>query len=209
MGCRRPLSAWGQAVVGAGLESGLCQARIARVLGRSPSVIRGGIKRNAGADGCYRGGEAGHMAARRRVRPKKRGQRRARSVSTSRGPGWELSTGRGSTRAPSTGGGRALSSGGRAAVPWPHENTRARMAGPQALACPHARRLHEHRRGGPRRRRRPRPQGAPGPIGRLRLRRHRHDHRRLPVRPVETGPQRRAGPGQPSAVVRRRPVRRL
>ena len=46
-------------MVGAGLESGLCEARIARVLGRSPSVIRGGIKRNAGADGCYRGGEAG------------------------------------------------------------------------------------------------------------------------------------------------------
>ena len=40
------------------------------MLGRSPSVIRGGIKRNAGADGCYRGGEAGRMAARRRARPK-------------------------------------------------------------------------------------------------------------------------------------------
>ena len=57
-----------------------CEARIARMLGRSPSVIRGGIKRNAGADGCCRGGEAGHMAARRRARPKKRGQRRARPV---------------------------------------------------------------------------------------------------------------------------------
>ena len=42
------------------------------MLGRSPSVIRGGIKRNAGADGCYRGGEAGRMAARRRARPKER-----------------------------------------------------------------------------------------------------------------------------------------
>ena len=57
-------------MVGAGLESGLCEARIARVLGRSSSVIRGGIKRNAGADGCYRGGEVGRMAARRRARPK-------------------------------------------------------------------------------------------------------------------------------------------
>ena len=56
MGGRRPLSAWGRAVVGAGLRSGLCQARIARMLGRSPSVVRDGIKRNAGADGCYRGG---------------------------------------------------------------------------------------------------------------------------------------------------------
>ena len=59
-------------MVGAGLESGLCQARIARMLGRSPSVIRGGIKRNAGTDGCYRGEEAGRMAARRRARPKER-----------------------------------------------------------------------------------------------------------------------------------------
>ena len=61
-----------RAAIGAALESGLCQARIARVLGRSPSVIRGGIKRNAGADGCYRGEEAGRMAARRRARPKER-----------------------------------------------------------------------------------------------------------------------------------------
>lgn len=61
-----------RAAIGAGLESGLCQARIARMLGRSPSVIRGGIKRNAGADGCYRGEEAGRMAARRRARPKER-----------------------------------------------------------------------------------------------------------------------------------------
>ena len=49
-----------------------CEARIARMLGQSPSVIRGGIKRNAGADGCYRGEEAGRMAARRRARPKER-----------------------------------------------------------------------------------------------------------------------------------------
>ena len=47
-----------------------CEARIARMLGRSSSVIRGGIKRNAGADGCCWGGEAGRMAARRRARPK-------------------------------------------------------------------------------------------------------------------------------------------
>ena len=47
-----------------------CGARIARMLGRSSSVIRGGIKRNAGADGCCWGGEAGRMAARRRARPK-------------------------------------------------------------------------------------------------------------------------------------------
>ena len=72
MGCRRPLSMEDRAAIGAGLESGLCQARIARILGRSPSVIRGEIKRNAGADGCYRGEEAGRMAARRRARPKER-----------------------------------------------------------------------------------------------------------------------------------------
>lgn len=72
MGCRRPLNMEDRAVVGAGLESGLCQARIARMLGRSPSVIRGGIKRNAGTDGRYRGEEAGRMAARRRARPKER-----------------------------------------------------------------------------------------------------------------------------------------
>ena len=61
-----------RAAIGAGLESGLCQARIARMLGRSPSVISREIKRNAGADGCYRGEEAGRMAARRRARPKER-----------------------------------------------------------------------------------------------------------------------------------------
>lgn len=72
MGCRRPLSMEDRAAIGAGLESGLCQARITRILGRSPSVIRSEIKRNAGADGCYRGGEAGRMAARRRTRPKER-----------------------------------------------------------------------------------------------------------------------------------------
>ena len=67
-----------RAAIGAGLESGLCQARIARALGRSPSVISREIKRNVGADGCYRGGEAGRMAARRRARPKERGQREGR-----------------------------------------------------------------------------------------------------------------------------------
>lgn len=72
MGCRRPLSMEDRAAIGAGLESGLCQARIARMLGRSPSVISREIKRNAGADGCYRGEEAGRMAARRRARPKER-----------------------------------------------------------------------------------------------------------------------------------------
>lgn len=35
-------------------------------------VIRGGIKRNAGADVRYRDGEAERMAARRRARPKER-----------------------------------------------------------------------------------------------------------------------------------------
>ena len=45
------------------------QARVARMLDRSPSVIRGEIKRNTGADGRYRGGEAESVAARRPARP--------------------------------------------------------------------------------------------------------------------------------------------
>jgi len=47
------------------------------MLDRSPSVIRGEIKRNTGADGRYRGGEAECVAARRRACP-------ARSAGVSR-----------------------------------------------------------------------------------------------------------------------------
>ena len=42
-----------RAVIMAGLEAGLSQARIARLIGRSPSVVCCEIARHAGPDGAY------------------------------------------------------------------------------------------------------------------------------------------------------------
>lgn len=57
MGCRRMLGVQDRAAIMAGLEAGLSQARIARLIGRSPSVVCREIVRHAGPDGAYRAEE--------------------------------------------------------------------------------------------------------------------------------------------------------
>lgn len=54
MGCRRMLGVQDRAAIMAGLEAGLSQARIARLIGRSPSAVCCEIARHAGPDGAYR-----------------------------------------------------------------------------------------------------------------------------------------------------------
>ena len=61
-----------RAAIMAGLEAGLSQARIARLIGRSPSVVCREIARHAGPDGAYRAEEASKAARAARRRPKKR-----------------------------------------------------------------------------------------------------------------------------------------
>ena len=72
MGCRRMLSVEDRAAIMAGLEAGLSQARIARLIGRSPSVVCREIARHAGLDGAYRAEEASKAARAARSRPKER-----------------------------------------------------------------------------------------------------------------------------------------
>ena len=57
MGRRRMLGVQGRAAIMAGLEAGLSQARIARLIGRSPSVVCREIARHAGSAGAYRAEE--------------------------------------------------------------------------------------------------------------------------------------------------------
>lgn len=57
MGCRRMLGVQYRAAIMAGLEAGLSQARIACLIGRSPSVACREIARHAGPDGAYRAEE--------------------------------------------------------------------------------------------------------------------------------------------------------
>lgn len=57
MGCRRMLGVQDRAAIMAGLEAGLSQARIARLIGRSPSVVCREIARHAGSAGAYRAEE--------------------------------------------------------------------------------------------------------------------------------------------------------
>ena len=61
-----------RAAIMAGLEAGLPQARIARLIGRSPSVVCREIARHAGPDGAYRAKEASKAARAARRRPKER-----------------------------------------------------------------------------------------------------------------------------------------
>ena len=72
MGCRRMLGVDDRAAIMAGLEAGLSQARIARLIGRSPSVVCREIARHAGPDGAYRAEEASKAARAARRRPKER-----------------------------------------------------------------------------------------------------------------------------------------
>lgn len=57
MGRRRMLGVQHRAAIVAGLEAGLSQARIARLIGHSPSVVCREIARHAGPDGAYRAEE--------------------------------------------------------------------------------------------------------------------------------------------------------
>jgi len=53
MGCRRMLGVQDRAAIMAGLEAGLSQARIARLIGRSPSAVCCEIARHADPDGAH------------------------------------------------------------------------------------------------------------------------------------------------------------
>ena len=57
MGCRRMLGVQDRVAIMAGLEAGLSQARIARLIRRSPLVVCREIARHAGSDGAYRAEE--------------------------------------------------------------------------------------------------------------------------------------------------------
>ena len=57
MGCRRMFGVQGRVAIMAGLEAGLSHARIARLIGRSPSVVCREIARHAGSAGAYRAEE--------------------------------------------------------------------------------------------------------------------------------------------------------
>ena len=72
MGCRRMLGVEDRAAIMTGVNVGLSQTRIARLIGRSPSVVCREIARHTGPDGQYRAEEAGKAARAARRRPKKR-----------------------------------------------------------------------------------------------------------------------------------------
>ena len=64
MGCRRMLGVQDRAAIMAGLEAGLSQARIARLIGRSPSAVCCEIARHAGPDGMCLTEDARYRAQR-------------------------------------------------------------------------------------------------------------------------------------------------
>ena len=66
------LSVEDRAAIMAGLEAGLSQVRIARSIGRSPSVVCREIARHRGPGGVYKAQDAGRAAQVARRRPKKR-----------------------------------------------------------------------------------------------------------------------------------------
>ena len=70
--CRRMLSVEDRAAIMVGLEVDLSQVRIARSIGRSPSVVCREIARHRGSDGVYQAEDAGRAAQVARRRPKKR-----------------------------------------------------------------------------------------------------------------------------------------
>ena len=72
MSCRRMLSVEDRAAIMVGLEAGLSQVRIARSIGRSPSVVCREIARHRGPGGVYKAQDAGRAAQVARRRPKKR-----------------------------------------------------------------------------------------------------------------------------------------
>ena len=62
MGCRRMLSVEDRAAIMAGVDAGLSQVRIARSIGRSPSVVCREIARHTGPDRVYRAEAAGQAS---------------------------------------------------------------------------------------------------------------------------------------------------
>ena len=66
------LSVEDRAAIMVGLEAGLSQVRIARSIGRSPSVVCREIARHRGPGGVYKTQDAGRAAQVARHRPKKR-----------------------------------------------------------------------------------------------------------------------------------------
>ena len=68
--CRRMLSVEDRAAIMVGLEAGLSQVCIARLIGRSPSVVCLEIARHRGPDGAYRAQDAGRATQVARRRPK-------------------------------------------------------------------------------------------------------------------------------------------
>ena len=72
MGCRRMLGVEDRATIMAGVNAGLSHARIAHIIGRSPSVVCREIARHTGPDGQYRAEEADKAARAAMCRPKKR-----------------------------------------------------------------------------------------------------------------------------------------
>ena len=70
--CRRMLSVEDRVAIMVGLEAGLSQVRIARSIGRSPSVVCRDIARHRGPGGVYKAQDAGRAAQVARRRPKKR-----------------------------------------------------------------------------------------------------------------------------------------
>ena len=72
MSCRRMLSVEDRAAIMVGLEAALPQARIARSIGHSPSVVCREIARHRGPDGAYRAQGTGRAAQVARCRPRKR-----------------------------------------------------------------------------------------------------------------------------------------
>ena len=87
MGCRRMLGVQDRAEIMAGLGAGLSQERIARLIGRCPSVVCREIVRHEGPDEAYRAEEAGNAARAGRHRPKERvlDRKRCRCMSVVRG----------------------------------------------------------------------------------------------------------------------------
>lgn len=71
VGCRQMLSIWDRTAIVVGLEEGLSPVRIARSIGRSPSVVCRQIASHRGPDGVYQAAYAGRAALAARHRAKK------------------------------------------------------------------------------------------------------------------------------------------